>query len=127
MEVYGIGTDIVEIDRVKDAMERTPTFKTRVFTEREITYVEKKKMPYHSYAVRFAAKEAVSKAVGTGIRGFSVLYIEILNDELGKPYVILHNKLRQKMEGYAIQISLSHSREYAVSTVIVYKNKGGRK
>ena len=76
MEVYGIGTDIVEIDRVKDAMERTPTFKTRVFTEREITYVEKKKMPYHSYAARFAAKEAVSKAVGTGIRGFSVLDIE---------------------------------------------------
>ena len=84
-------------------------------------------MPYHSYAVRFAAKEAVSKAVGTGIRGFSVLDIEILNDELGKPYVILHNKKKKKMEGYAIQISLSHSREYAVSTVIVYKNKGGRK
>jgi holo-[acyl-carrier protein] synthase len=96
MEVYGIGTDIVEIDRVKDAMERTPTFKTRVFTEREIAYVEKKKMAYHSYAARFAAKEAVSKAVGTGIRGFSVLDIEILNDELGKPYVILHNKLKTK-------------------------------
>ena len=44
MEVYGIGTDIVEIDRVKDAMERTPTFKIRVFTEREIAYVEKKKI-----------------------------------------------------------------------------------
>jgi len=64
MEVYGIGTDIVEIDRVKDAMERTPTFKTRVFTEREITYVEKKKMPYHSYAVRFAAKKPYLKLLG---------------------------------------------------------------
>ncbi len=121
MEVYGIGTDIVEIDRIKEAIERTPTFKTRVFTDREIQYVEKKKTPYHSYAARFAAKEAVSKAVGTGIRGFSVLDIEILNDDLGKPYVVLHNKLKQKMEKYFIQISLSHSREYAVSTVIVYK------
>ena len=125
MKYVYTGIDIIEIDRIAESI-KDENFLKKIFTEKEMALCTRKNKA-EFYAGRFAAKEAVSKAVGTGIRGFSVLDIEILNDELGKPYVILHNKLRQKMEGYAIQISLSHSREYAVSTVIVYKNKGGRK
>ena len=69
----------------------------------------------------YIAKEAVSKALGTGVRGFSLSDVEILNDELGKPTVTLYNNLLNHAEDLKIQISISHSREYAVSTVIIYK------
>ena len=118
MEIYGIGTDIIEISRIREAINRTSSFKRKVYTEKEI---EKKKEPYASYAGRFAAKEAVSKALGTGVRGFSLNDVEILNDELGKPTVTLYNNLLNHAEDLKIQISISHSREYAVSTVIIYK------
>ena len=121
MEIYGIGTDILEISRIRDAINRTSSFKKKVYTEKEIEYIEKKKEPYASYAGRFAAKEAVSKALGTGVRGFSLNDVEILNDELGKPTVTLYNNLLNHVEDLKIQISISHSREYAVSTVIIYK------
>lgn len=121
MEIYGIGTDIIEISRIRDAINRTSSFKRKVYTEKEIEYIEKKKEPYASYAGRFAAKEAVSKALGTGVRGFSLSDVEILNDELGKPNVIFYNGLLNYAEDLKIQISISHSREYAVSTVIIYK------
>ena len=121
MEIYGIGTDIIEISRIREAINRTSSFKRKVYTEKEIEYIEKKKEPYASYAGRFAAKEAVSKALGTGVRGFSLNDVEILNDELGKPTVTLYNNLLNHAEGLKIQISISHSREYAVSTVIIYK------
>ena len=121
MEIYGIGTDIIEISRIRDAINRTSSFKGKVYTEKEIEYVEQKKNPYASYAGRFAAKEAVSKALGTGVRGFSLSEVEILNDELGKPNVILYNELLNQAKNLKIQISISHSKEYAVSTVIIYK------
>ena len=121
MEIYGIGTDIIEISRIRDAINRTSSFKKKVYTEKEIEYIEKKTEPYASYAGRFAAKEAVSKALGTGVRGFSLSDVEILNDELGKPNVILYNEILKHAKDLKIQISISHSREYAVSTVIIYK------
>ncbi len=121
MEIYGIGTDIIEISRIEKAINQTALFKKKVYTEKEIEHIEKKKNPYASYAGRFAAKEAVSKAFGTGIYGFSLSDIEILNDEMGKPYVMLYNAIKEKAQGLVIQISISHSREYAVSTVIIYK------
>ena len=121
MEIYGIGTDIIEISRIEKAINQTSLFKRKVYTEKEIEHIEKKKHPYVSYAGRFAAKEAVSKAFGTGVYGFSLSDIEILNDELGKPYVTLYNTIKEKAEGLTVQISISHSREYAVSTVIIYK------
>ena len=121
MEIYGIGTDIIEISRIREAINRTSSFKRKVYTEKEIEYIEKKKEPYASYAGRFAAKEAVSKALGTGVRGFSLNDVEILNDNLGKPTVTLYNNLLNHAEDLKIKISISHSREYAVSTVIIYK------
>lgn len=121
MEIYGIGTDIIEISRIEKAINRTKLFKEKVYSEKEIEHIEKKKNPYASYAGRFAAKEAISKALGTGVRDFLLKDIEILNDELGKPIVYLYNEIKKLAEGLKIQISISHSREYAVSTVILYK------
>lgn len=121
MEIYGIGTDIIEIERIKEAINRTSAFKTKVYSLKEIEYIEKKKHPYASYAGRFAAKEAISKALGTGVRGFSLNDIEILNDELGKPVVFFYNEIKKVAKDLKIQLSISHSREYAVSTVILYK------
>ena len=121
MEIYGIGTDIIEISRIEKAINRTKLFKEKVYTEKEIEHIEKKKNPYASYAGRFAAKEAFSKALGTGVRGFLLKDVEILNDELGKPVVYLYNEIKKLAEGLKIQISISHSKEYAVSTVILYK------
>lgn len=121
MEIYGIGTDIIEISRIEKAINRTKTFKEKVYSEKEIEHIEKKKNPYASYAGRFAAKEAFSKAMGTGVRGFLLKEIEILNDELGKPVVYLYNEIKKLAEGLKIQISISHSKEYAVSTVVLYK------
>ena len=121
MEIYGIGTDIIEISRIEKAINRTKLFKEKVYTKKEIEHIEKKKNPYASYAGRFAAKEAISKALGTGVRDFLLKDIEILNDELGKPIVYLYNEIKKLAEGLKIQISISHSREYAVSTVILYK------
>lgn len=121
MEIYGIGTDIIEISRIEKAINRTKIFKEKVYSEKEIEHIEKKKNSYASYAGRFAAKEAFSKAMGTGVRGFLLKDIEILNDELGKPVVYLYNEIKKLAEGLKIQISISHSKEYAVSTVILYK------
>ena len=121
MEIYGIGTDIIEISRIEKAINQTALFKKKVYTEKEIEHIEKKKNPYASYAGRLASKEAVSKAFGTGVYGFSLSDIEILNDEMGKPYVTLYNAIEEKAQGLVIQISISHSREYAVSTVMIYK------
>ncbi|RRD40616.1 holo-[acyl-carrier-protein] synthase [Leptotrichia sp. OH3620_COT-345] len=121
MEIYGIGTDIIEIERIKKAINSTPSFRRKVYTLKEIEHIEKKKNPYASYAGRFAAKEAISKALGTGVRGFSLNDVEILNDELGKPCVTLYNRIKEAAKILKIQISISHSREYAVSTVVIYK------
>lgn len=121
MEIYGIGTDIIEISRIEKAINRTKIFKEKVYSEKEIEHIEKKKNSYASYAGRFAAKEAFSKAMGTGVRGFLLKDIEILNDELGKPVVYLYNEIKKLAEGLKIQISISHSKEYAVSTVVLYK------
>lgn len=119
--ILGLGNDIVEIERIKSAIEKTPRFKTKVFTEKEIEYISKKSNPYPSYAGRFSAKEAIAKALGTGVRGFKLTDIEILNDELGKPHVALLGDIGRKYKEKKIQISISHSREYATAVAILIK------
>lgn len=118
MKILGLGNDIVEISRVEKALERRG-FKERVFTQKEIETIEKKGNKAESFAGRFSGKEAVAKALGTGVRGFNLTDIEILNDELGKPYVKLHNSLATKEEKIEIHLSISHSREYATATAII--------
>lgn len=119
------GVDIVEIDRIRHSFDSCgESFRNRVFTENEINYCESKKVVrFESYAARFAAKEAVSKAFGTGIsEGIKWKDIEILNEPQGKPYVVLSERAREiyeKMNARGISLSLSHCRSYAVAYAVI--------
>lgn len=119
------GVDIIEIDRVRQSFETCgDSFRNRVFTEKEIEYCESKKLVrFESYAARFAGKEAVSKAFGTGIgKGVKWRDIEILNDAQGKPHVLLSERadeIYKEIKAKGISISLSHCKEYAVAYVVI--------
>lgn len=118
-----IGTDIIEISRIKKSIEDTDNkFIERIYTNKEIEYCESRKsQKYQHYAVRFAGKEAVFKSISSMLKKkFEVDWkdIEILNDSSGRPYVnILKSKISDKIN---IDISLSHCKEYAVANVIAY-------
>ena len=115
--IIGIGTDIIEVDRIKKAVEKE-YFLNKVYTKREVEAFGKS---YQSLAANYAVKEAVSKAFGTGFRSFSPIDIEVLRDELGKPYIILYNNAKKMSEEQKISdiyVSISHTREYAMGYVI---------
>ena len=121
-----VGTDIIDIDRIKTAIEKSEgnSFLERIFTLNEIKYCEgRNAAKYESYAARFAGKEAVSKAFGTGIGAKAAFNeIEILNDNLGKPYVILHGAAKEyfeKIGSTGISISLSHCKSFAIAYVSI--------
>ena len=114
MPISGTGIDIIEIDRIKKLMEKDERLKNRIFTENEIRYCEKKRKKYHHYAVRFAAKEAVWKALGKG--GVGLKNIEIRNRSNGQPQVYVKGK---RLDPLKILVSLAHSRDYAVAQAIV--------
>lgn len=119
---FHVGTDIVEVNRIKDAIMRNDLFRNRVFSEMEIDYCEGRgKSKFQSYAGKFSAKEAVYKALCNYIN-FDYKYtdFEILNYPDGKPYVKLNFKIEQLDQ---IDISISHSRDYAVCNAIaIIKN-----
>ena len=120
--IVGIGNDIIEIERIEKAILKEG-FKNKVYTERELENIEKRGNRTETYAGIFSAKEAISKAIGTGIREFSLTDLEILNDDLGKPYVVVSEKLdkilKNKKESYQIEISISHSKKYATAMAII--------
>lgn len=116
------GTDIIEIERIKDSIESTNNkFLDRVYTKNEIQYCESKKsQKYQHYAVRFAAKEAVFKALSEKLEDkYSICWkdIEIVNNNQGKPYVNLVSNYDKFIE--QIDLSLSHCKQYAVANVII--------
>lgn len=116
------GVDIIEIDRIKQSIENTEgKFCERVYTENEIKYCESKKnQKYQHYAARFAAKEAVFKAISSKLQDkyeISWKDIEILNDVNGRPYVNILNENEKKIED--IDVSLSHCKQYAVANVVL--------
>lgn len=121
--ISGIGTDIVEVARIKQAIEKE-SLKTKVFSAREIAYCEKDKSA-QSYAARGAAKEAFFKALGTGWRDkMNINEVEILNDELGKPFIELSGETQKMFEqrgGKLIHVTLSHIKEHAVAFVVIEK------
>lgn len=125
--ITGLGVDIVEIHRIEEAINKNQKFLTRVFTESEIEYFHSRGSKYETLAGNFAAKEAVTKVLGTGLRKFHWSDIEILRDELGKPYVKLHNNAIEISEASnidSIMVSISHCKEYAVANAIgMYKNE----
>ena len=120
--IVGIGNDIIEIERIEKAISRE-SFKNKVYTQRELENIEKRGDRVETYAGIFSAKEAISKAIGTGVREFSLTDLEILNDDLGKPYVVVSERLdkiiKSKKENYQIEISISHSKKYAIAMVII--------
>lgn len=121
--IRGIGNDIVEIARIEKAI-KNESFKKRVYTENEIELLEKKgAVKVASYAGRFSAKEAISKAMGTGVRGFNLIDIEILNDKFGKPLVVFKNELKEKMKNKKIELSISHSKEYATAVALILEKE----
>ena len=116
------GIDIIEIERVKESIESTEgKFCERVYTKKEIEYCENKKtQKYQHYAARFAAKEAVFKAISELLESkFDIEWkeIEILNDGSGRPYV---NILKKGLEINDIDLSISHCKTYAVANVVAY-------
>ena len=120
--MIGVGTDIVEIKRIEKAISRTPKFIEKLCTKEEMAYLEAKGNPCESVAGLFAAKEAVSKALGTGFRAFTTKDINITHDSYGKPEVILLDKAKERMTeigGTQIALSISHSKEYAVAFCIL--------
>jgi len=117
-----VGTDLIEIERVRRAIEKNRHFLERVYTEREIAYCRRKADPWQSYAARFAAKEAVAKALGTGLGPVGFKEIEIINAAGGQPQVVLSGKAEQLALERNIQrvhISLSHSEAYAMATAVL--------
>ncbi len=117
--MHKVGVDIVEIPRIEDALSRfRERFLRRVYTDAEIA-LSRRRPPF--LAARFAGKEAVMKALGTGVKGVSWREIEILAKPSGEPLVRLYGKARAiatKLGLAECAISLSHSREYAVATVV---------
>ena len=121
--IVGIGNDIIEIERIEKAISKEG-FKNKIYTQRELENIKKRGNRAETYAGVFSAKEAISKAIGTGVREFSLTNLEILNDDLGKPYVVVSEKLdkiiKSKKEDYQIEISISHSRKYATAMAIIF-------
>lgn len=118
--VLGLGTDIVEIDRIKSIMARHPKkFLDRLFTPREQEYCLKRKEPALHFAGRFAAKEAVVKALGTGFsQGLTWKDFEIIPNPNGKPEVILSPSAIDLCGQATILVSISHCDHYATATAI---------
>lgn len=116
--IYGVGTDLCSVVRLADALARTPNLKERLFHPNEMT------LAIPSLAARFAAKEALAKALGDPkILRWSE--IEIVKDELGKPSIALHGQTKERVRALgisAIQLSLSHEQELASAFVVLEAN-----
>jgi holo-[acyl-carrier protein] synthase len=122
--VIGVGTDVIEIARISQSIDRFGTrFLARVFTPLEIAYCQRKKNAAESFAARFAAKEAGAKALGTGIsHGVSWLELQVEREPSGKPSLALSGRaaLRASQLGIArVSLSLTHGRDIALAVVVM--------
>ena len=117
--MYFVGVDIIEIERIEEAMARWgERFLDRIYTEAELA-ICRNRAP--ALAVRFAGKEAVMKALSTGTKGIGWREIEVLANADGKPLIRLHGRAQRKAEELGIAelaVSLSHSREFAIASVV---------
>lgn len=120
--IKGIGTDILEVHRFKKLMLKHPErFLSRLFTEKEQQYCKKYKDCERHFTGRFAAKEAVAKALGCGF-GAQLRFkdISIVNNELGKPIVELSDEVKERFDDPKIEISVSHCQSFATATAIYF-------
>ena len=124
MNIYGIGTDIVSVSRIKKSL-KNKNFVKRIFNNQEILRCKKKVRSHNCYAKRFAAKEAFSKALGTGISGgISFKDISIKNDNKGKPFIELLGKTKLIVKKiikkkYKIFLTISDEKKNAIAMVVI--------
>ncbi len=125
--VFGVGVDIIEVDRVQDKLTRTPGLREKLYTSVEKSYCQSKKFPYQHYAARFAAKEAFMKALGTGwSQGVKFSEIEIRNLETGQPVIEVYGQAKELCQAERITrfyVSLSHLQTKAVAVVVLEKDE----
>jgi len=126
--IFGTGVDIVEIFRMRDAIEKWgEAFLTKIFTAREIKYSNSRRFSHQHFAARFAAKEAVVKAFGEARKHpLNWTEIEVLNDKEGKPVIEFHNaalKLKKAKKISDVIVSLSHSKNYAIANAILLRKR----
>ena len=128
MAVLGVGVDAVEIARIRTAVGRTPSLLQRLYTGAELAACSNGDgvLRHEGLAGRFAAKEAVAKAFGTGIRGFGWRDVEVVSDIVGRPSVRLHEAaaaVAARLGVESVHLSLTHTRELAIAQVVL---EGGR-
>ena len=122
--VLGLGNDIIEIDRLRQSIRRSKNLLDRLFTKNEQSYCAKYKDPSPHYAGRFAAKEAVAKALGTGFgKNLSFLDIEIINKTTGQPTVILSPTATKLFTQGELLITISHCKLFATATALLIRTK----
>jgi len=123
-----IGIDIIEIERIKQAVLRTPRFLNRLYTVGELDYCRSKSNPYPSLAARFAAKEAVRKLHPSLSRGIGFRDVEVVVEAGGRPRIVLHGAALVRCEEAGIRnidLSLSHSATHAIAAVIAEEELRG--
>ena len=126
--IYGIGIDIEEVSRMKAVISGRGRFLERFFSKEEYEMFEKKSFCAETVCGNFCAKEAFVKALGTGFRKIVLSDIEVLRDELGKPYYNFKGKLKDEIasKGYIVHLSLTHTKQTAAAVAIIEKQDGYR-
>ncbi len=124
--IAGLGVDIIELARMERAILRQPHLPRRIFSEQEVEYCESKINPATHYALFFAAKEAVLKALGTGFNGMRFTDIEVCHDKAGRPYPILHGHARELAQQQGIMemhLSLSYTHSVGVASAVAIREQ----
>lgn len=124
MDIYGIGTDIIEIERIKNSLNKNLRLLDKMFSTEEFVVLKEKNYKAESVAGNFSAKEAVVKSVGTGLRGFNLKDVQILRNDLNMPIVVPAGKFKdflEEIDVVDIKVTISHSKNYATATAIALR------
>ncbi|MBI5474355.1 MAG: holo-ACP synthase [Ignavibacteriae bacterium] len=123
--VRGIGVDIIEIGRIRKSIEELGHhFVQKIFTEQEVAYCSGKPNAFQHFAARFAAKEALSKAISTGWSGeFRWKDVEVMNEPSGNPVLAFHGTMKDLLSQCAVFVSLSHSDDHVVAMVVIEETR----
>ncbi len=119
-----VGIDMIEIDRIKKSMNRK-NFLNVILGKDEYKQLSERNFPIQSVAANFCAKEAFSKAVGTGIRGFGFKDVQLLRNDIGKPYLLINENVIDKLSisEFKFDVSITHTKNYAAAVVVCDKER----